>query len=56
MSPGWHNGNMDQLPLIPPNLKESPGARRKFAPQIGLQAFTFIKVLGKGSFGKVLIV
>lgn len=45
-------GSFGSLSIKPDDLEASPGARRR-QKKIGLSDFNFIKVLGKGSFGKV---
>ena len=45
-------GSLDSLSIQPDDLEASPGARRR-QKKTGLSDFSFIKVLGKGSFGKV---
>lgn len=47
-------GSFGSLSIKPDDLEASPGARRR-QKKIGLSDFNFIKVLGKGSFGKVLL-
>ena len=44
--------SLDSLSIKPDDLEASPGARRR-QKKFGLSEFKFIKVLGKGSFGKV---
>lgn len=46
--------SLDSLSIKPDDLEASPGARRR-QKKFGLSEFKFIKVLGKGSFGKVLL-
>ena len=46
-------GSLDSLSIKPDDLEASPGARRR-QKKFGLSEFKFIKVLGKGSFGKVI--
>ena len=45
--------SLDSLSIKPDDLEASPGARRR-QKKFGLSEFKFIKVLGKGSFGKVI--
>ena len=45
-------GSLDSLSIKPDDLEASPGAKRR-QKKFGLSEFNFIKVLGKGSFGKV---
>ena len=45
---------LDPLPIKPDDLETSPGVRRR-QKRFGLSDFHFIKVLGKGSFGKVSV-
>ena len=44
--------HLEPLPITPNDLETSPGMRRR-QKKFGLSDFNFIKVLGKGSFGKV---
>ncbi|CAH3111575.1 unnamed protein product [Porites lobata] len=46
--------HLEPLPITPNDLETSPGMRRR-QKKFGLSDFNFIKVLGKGSFGKVLL-
>lgn len=46
--------HLEPLPITPNDLETSPGMRRR-QKKFGLSDFNFIKVLGKGSFGKVSV-
>ena len=47
--------SLHSLSITPDDLEASPGVRRR-QKKFGLSEFNLIKVLGKGSFGKVSIV
>ncbi|EDQ84600.1 uncharacterized protein MONBRDRAFT_39232 [Monosiga brevicollis MX1] len=45
--------NLGDLPL--PALPSQPGASAKSSPGLSMEDFTYLKVLGQGAFGKVLM-
>ena len=43
----------ENIKLSTNQLSMSPGEKRKQFSKLGLHSFKFLKVIGKGSFGKV---